>query len=89
MDKVKKVWKKLEYWQRGALIGISIGLFPLNEAITSVLVPINDIILRFPRILISFEISTFNFYLMFIYSIVQWYLLGALIGLIIGKVKKK
>lgn len=99
MKKIKQFWNKLRYWQKGGIIGLLVGiiyiiyLFSTTLLIREIFAPLNDLILHFPRVIgdIVFECWFCNSLLVFIaiLSITQFALIGALIGLIIGKVKKK
>ncbi len=100
MRKVKKFWGKLEYWQKGGIVGLSMGIVYITYLFGTLLftskeifAPLNDLILFFPREIgdIIFECWLCNSLLVFIaiLSVIQFALIGALIGLIIGKLKKK
>ncbi|MBI2657789.1 hypothetical protein HYX08_03805 [Candidatus Woesearchaeota archaeon] len=101
MKKIKQFWKELKYWQKGATIGLLIGIIYIIYLFSTLLLithkeifaPLNDLILYFPREIgdIAFECWFCNSLLAFIsiLSIIQFTLFGALIGLIMGKIKKK
>lgn len=103
MEKVKKFWNKLRYWQRGALIGLLFGLlFHIYIYLFKDSAYIFDI----------FKISTWMFHLVPLFliiflmpsnllfeakinvsnfiTILIWYsLIGLIIGLIYGYIKNK
>lgn len=115
MEKLKKFWGKLKYWQKGGIIGFLLGisyliLFWLSVYLTFLfpnIDPDNDLFFRIllypvlmlgilPAMLLTiFPVCEGQSCLDFIrlvgplISIVSLSLLGALIGFIIGKIKKK
>ena len=99
--KVKQFWKKLKYWQKGGIDGLIVGIIYVMYLWGTLLLiihkeifaPLNDLILYFPREIgdIVFECWWCNSLFVFvtILSVIQFALIGAFIGLIIGKLKKK
>ncbi|MDP3698372.1 MAG: hypothetical protein Q8R47_02185 [Nanoarchaeota archaeon] len=75
--KTKTFWRKLEYWQKGGLIGLVIGIFILSSS------TINGLICEIINSIIElYGCGKFRFPILSI-------IVGLLIGLIMGKIKKK
>ena len=98
MKKIKKFWSKLKLWQKGGIIGFIFGLI---VSLGGSLLPILGLFLIFLSLLIIFIFAGLNMLsddpwgpegiaaIAFLLSPIFYALIGALIGLIIGKVKKK
>ena len=94
MKKVKRFWKKLKYWQKGGIIGLLVGLIPY---LAFDIFPFLAVLAILPMIVISLlvgpqsdplAIEGIAAYALII-SPIFYLILGFIIGLIIGKLKKK
>jgi hypothetical protein len=90
--KPKKFWNKLKYWQKGgiifSLLGILISILAFNCSDTPFCwgVFIATMPVSFASTPSTYDIQPF---VLPVFITVQYFLIGALIGLIMGKVKKK
>jgi hypothetical protein len=101
--KLKTWWQGLKYWQKGGIIGalVPIILLALSFFCVSIISGDESIFCTIPLVPISFFfvfdiLVRFDFLpnkivmiFYYLFSIVIYFLIGALIGLIIGKLKKK
>jgi hypothetical protein len=96
MNNIKKFWEKLNYWQKGGVVGAIFGLiillliwklaiepFTLSNEVAKILVGVPTFLALF--IPVESELTIY----VFVLGIVFYSLIGILIGLIIGKVKRK
>lgn len=94
---LKKWFKKLKYWQKGAVVAIIFGLFSLSLTIGSGIggdgLEWEDFVLEFVGdFMDKFSIEgepSWAILLGFSLYFLTYGIIGALIGLIIGKIKKK
>lgn len=92
-------WKKLKYWQKGAIVGAVVGIFPIvsflfdNHTISE----ISDFIFYYPRQVLDVIVGCglcgdhllLEVIFLFLISAIQWGIIGAIIGLIIEKFKNQ
>ena len=103
MRKIKEFWNKLKYWQKGGIIGLLVGLIPylafylFNVDMFPFLAIPLAIPVILPMIVISLLVGSQSDPLAIegiaayalIISPIFYLILGFIIGLIIGKLKKK
>jgi len=80
-NKIKNWWQGLKYWLKGGII----GLFVLIILDFLSLPFYNEDALKY----IGWQAYIIGFPLVLLYLCVPFFIIGALIGLIIGKIKKK
>ena len=92
-------WKKLPSWVKGGIIGGIIGIIPLIYVVIWLVIlknsTLSDIVL-FPVNLVDNLLSTFLYsggdmggIIVLFIAPIFYFLIGALIGFIVGKLKKK
>jgi len=99
MKKLKEWWKKLEYWKKGGVIGLIVGIILGTSTILCALsnfgegclplivfwlfwFPFEKIFEKIPGS-IAYAIFGYGFF------IIEYAIVGALIGFIISKIRKK
>jgi len=88
---LKTKWQRLKYWQKGGVIGFIVGLgivYSIINCSGETTLCWSLLLLTATSVMISNLFSHEILNPIFIFSVlIQYFLIGALIGLIIGKVK--
>lgn len=90
-------WKKLKYWQKGAIVGAVVGLFPIVRFLFDhhIIIEIADFVVYYPRQVLDGIVKCglcgnnvlLEVIFLFLISAVQWAIIGGIIGFIIEKFK--
>lgn len=88
-----KLWKKIKYWQLGAIIGFIFGFLPVLGLLYNRFYHVNYIITNIPRYLSDkvFDCWFCNelLYTIAVLTVIQFTLIGAFIGFTLGKFKER
>ena len=97
MNKINQIWKKLKYWQIGGIIGLIFGLIVMNGYMS----PFMTIFVALPYLILATLLWILNALpsdplgpeglaaIAIILSPLFYTVLGILMGIIVGKIKKK
>ena len=87
-----KFWRKLKYWQIGAILGFIFGFLPLLGLLYNKFYHLNYVITNIPRYLSDKMFDCWFcdelLYTIAFLTLVQFTIIGALIGFVVGKLKK-